>query len=96
VRGAVAAVLAQADAWRDADPERQLTRSLHALALAHASADGAGLVSAARALLGGLLKHPLTHSPEVAATATTLRRLLPAGELSPPAGARLSGARDAA
>jgi anti-anti-sigma factor len=96
VRGAVAAVLAQADAWRDADPERQLTRPLNALALAHTSADRAGLVSAARSLLAGLLRHPLTHSPEVVATATTLRRLLPSGELPPPAGTRLSDARDAA
>ena len=96
VRGAVAAVLAQADAWRDADPERQLTRPLHALALAHASADRAGLVSAARSLLAGLLRHPLTHSPAVAATATTLRRLLPSGELPPPVDTRLSGARGAA
>lgn len=96
VRGAVAAVLAQADAWRDADPERQLTRPLHALALAHASPDRAGLVSAARSLLAGLLRHPLTHSPAVAATATTLRRLLPSGELPPPDGTRLSGSRDAA
>jgi anti-anti-sigma factor len=96
VRGAVAAVLAQADAWRDADPERQLTRPLHALALAHASADRAGLVSAARSLLAGLLRHSLTYSPAVAATATTLRRLLASGELPPPAGTRLSGTRDAA
>jgi anti-anti-sigma factor len=96
VRGAVAAVLAQADAWRDADPERQLTRPLHALALAHASGDRAGLLSAARSLLAGLLRHPLTHSPAVASTATTLRRLLPSGELPPPAGTRLSNARDAA
>lgn len=96
VRGAVAAVLAQADAWRDADPERQLTRPLHALALAHASADRAGLVSAARSLLAGLLRHPLTHSPAVAATATTLRRLLPSGELPPPVDTRLPDARDAA
>lgn len=96
VRGAVAAVLAQADAWRDADPERQLTGPLHALALAHASADRAGLVSAARSLLAGLLRHPLTHSPTVASTATTLRRLLPSGELPTPVGTRLSDARDAA
>lgn len=94
VRGAVADVLAQADAWRDADPERQLTRPLQALALAHASADRAGLLSAARSLLAGLLRHPLTHSPAVASTATTLRRLLPSGELSgPAAGTRLSDAR---
>lgn len=94
VRGAVADVLAQADAWRDADPERRLTRPLQALALAHASADRAGLLSAARSLLAGLLRHPLTHSPAVASTATTLRRLLPSGELAPPpAGTRLSDAR---
>jgi anti-anti-sigma factor len=96
VRSAVAAVLAQADAWRDADPDRQLTRPLHALALAHASADRAGLVSAARSLLASLLRHPLTHSPAVASTATTLRRLLPSGELLPSVGTRLSDARDAA
>lgn len=96
VRGAVAAVLAQADAWRDADPERQLTRPLHALALAHASADRAGLVSASRSLLAGLLRHPLTHSPAVASTATRLRRLLPSGELPAPAGTRLSDTRGAA
>lgn len=96
VRGAVAAVLAQADAWRDADPERQLTRPLHALALAQASADLAGLVSAARSLLACLLRHPLTHSPAVASTATTLRRLLPSGELQDPADTRLSDAHDAA
>jgi anti-sigma B factor antagonist len=96
MRGAVAAVLAQADAWRDADPERQLTQPLHALALAHASADRAGLVSAARSLLASLLSHPLTHAPTVAATATTLRRLLPSGELAPTASTRPPDARDAA
>lgn len=84
VWGAVADVLAQADAWRDADPERQLTQPLQALALAHASADRVGLRSAARSLLAGLLRHPLTHSPAVASTATTLRRLLPSVELPPP------------
>jgi anti-anti-sigma factor len=96
VRGAVADVLAQAEAWRDADPERQLIRPLHALALAHTSADRAGLISAARSLLAGLLRHPLTPSPAVAATATTLRRLLPSGELPTPAGTRLSDARGGA
>jgi anti-anti-sigma factor len=96
VRGAVAAVLAQAEAWRDADPERHLIRCLHALARAHTSADRAGLISAARSLLAGLLQHPLTPSPAVAATATTLRRLLPSGELPTPASTSLSDARDGA
>jgi anti-sigma B factor antagonist len=76
VHKAVTALLAQADAWRDADPDRRLTRPLRALAGAHASADGTGLIEAARSLLAGLLRHPLTHSPAVAATATELRRLL--------------------
>ena len=83
VRKAVTALLAQADAWRDADPDRQLTRPLRALARAHASADRAGLIEAARSLLAGLLRHPLTHSPAVAATATELRRLLPSGPYRP-------------
>ena len=83
VRKAVTALLAQADAWRDADPDRQLTRPLRALARAHASADRAGLIEAARSLLAGLLRHPLTHSPAVAATATELRRLLPSGPHRP-------------
>ena len=52
VRAAVTALLAHADAWTDADPDRRLTRPLRALARAHASADRAGLVEAARSLLG--------------------------------------------
>jgi hypothetical protein len=83
VRAAVTALLAHADAWTDADPDRRLTRPLRALARAHASADRAGLVEAARSLLAGLLRHPLTHSPAVAATASELRRLLPSGPPRP-------------
>jgi anti-anti-sigma factor len=83
VHAAVSALLAHADAWRDADPDRRLTRPLRALARAHASADRAGLIEAARSLLTGLLRHPLTHSPPVAATATELRRLLPSGPPRP-------------
>jgi anti-sigma B factor antagonist len=83
VHAAVTALLAHADAWRDADPDRRLTRPLRALARAHASADRAGLIEAARSLLTGLLRHPLTHSPPVAATATELRRLLPSGPPRP-------------
>jgi anti-sigma B factor antagonist len=77
VHAAVTALLAHADAWRDADPDRRLTRPLRALARTHASGDRAGLIEAARSLLTGLLRHPLTHSPPVAATVTELRRLLP-------------------
>lgn len=83
VREAVTVLLAHADAWRDADPDRRLTRPLRALARAHASADHAGLIEAARSLLTGLLSHPLTHSPAVAATATELRRLLTPGPHRP-------------
>lgn len=83
VRAAVTALLAAADAWRDADPDRRLTRPLGALARAHASADRPGLLEAARSLLAGLLRHPLTHSPAVAATATELRRLLASGPHRP-------------
>jgi anti-anti-sigma factor len=79
VHEAVAAVLSQADAWRDADPDRRLTPSLGVLARAQAGADRAALIDAARSLLAGLLRHPLTHSPSVAATATELRRVLASG-----------------
>jgi len=79
VHEAVTALLAHADAWRDADPDRRLTRLLSALASAHAGASRTDLMEAARSLLAGLLRHPLTHSPAVAATATELRRLLPSG-----------------
>ena len=83
VRAAVAALLAVADAWRDADADRRFTRALRVLARAHASADRAGLIEAARSLLAGLLRHPLTYSPAVAATATELRRLLPSSPHRP-------------
>jgi len=83
VHEAVTALLAHADAWRDADPDRRLTRPLSALARAHASADRGDLAEAARSLLAGLLRHPLTYSPAVAATATELRRLLPSGPYRP-------------
>ena len=83
VHAAVTALLAHADAWRDADADRRFSRALRVLARAHASADRAGLMEAARSLLTGLLRHPLTHSPAVAATATELRRLLPSGPPRP-------------
>lgn len=83
VHEAVTALLAHADAWRDADPDRRLTRPLSALARAHAGANRGDLREAARSLLASLLRHPLTHSPAVAATATELRRLLPSGPYRP-------------
>jgi anti-anti-sigma factor len=79
VREAVAAVLTEADAWRDADPDRRLTPSLGVLARAQAGTDRTALFDAARSLLAGLLRHPLTPSPPVAATATELRRVLAPG-----------------
>jgi anti-anti-sigma factor len=79
VQEAVAAVLSQADAWRDADPDRRFTPSLGVLARAQAGADRTALIDAARSLLAALLRHPLTHSPSVAATATELRRVLAPG-----------------
>ena len=83
VHEAVTALLAHADAWRDADPDRRLTRPLSALARAHASANRGDLAEAARSLLAGLLRHPLTYSPAVAATATELRRIFPSGPYRP-------------
>jgi anti-sigma B factor antagonist len=91
VHEAVAAVLAESEAWRAADPRGQLTRPLRALAGAHVSADRPALLEAARSLLAGLLRHPLTHSPPVAATATELRRALGSGLHQPPADGPASG-----
>jgi anti-sigma B factor antagonist len=84
VREAVADVLAHADAWRDADPDCHLTRPLSVLARAHSGPNRTDLIEAARSLLAGLLRYPLTHSPVVAATATELRRrLVPSGPHRP-------------
>jgi anti-anti-sigma factor len=76
LRRATAAVLKHADAWRDADPRRQFTPSLQALARAYASASHAALTQAAQSLLLALARRPLTPSPVVAATASGLRRSL--------------------
>jgi anti-anti-sigma factor len=80
LRHAVAAVLRHADAWRDADPERQFTAALHALARAYAGPSHPALAQAAHSLLSVLTRQPLTHSPAVAATASRLRRLLGPGQ----------------
>lgn len=80
LRYAVAAVLMHADAWRDADPQRQFTAALHALARAYAGTSHPALAQAAHSLLSVLTRQPLTHSPAVAATASRLRRLLDPGQ----------------
>jgi anti-sigma B factor antagonist len=76
LRIAVAAVLTHAEAWRDADPRRQFAPALHALARANAGTSQAALTQAAHGILAVLTRHPLTHSPAVAATASRLRLLL--------------------
>jgi anti-sigma B factor antagonist len=76
LRGAVAALLACADAWHDADPGRRFTPALRAVSRARAGTDDTVLDTAARSLLSALARHPLTPSPAVAATATRLRRAL--------------------
>jgi len=78
LHAAVAALLANADAWRDADPRRRFSPALRALAQAYADNSHAALVQAARSLLFVLGREPLTYSPIVAATASRLRRLFPA------------------
>ena len=84
LRGAVAALLACADAWHDADPRRRFTPALRAMDRARDGTDDTALNTAARSLLSALARHPLTPSPAVAATATRLRRVLnPAPRLMP-------------
>jgi anti-sigma B factor antagonist len=76
LRAAVGALLAHADAWRDADPRRRLAPSFAVLARAHAGTSNAALTQAAHSLLSVLRREPLTPSSEVAATASQLRRVL--------------------
>jgi anti-sigma B factor antagonist len=78
LQGAVTALLASSDAWRDADPRRRFSPALRALAEADAGTSHAALVQAAQSLLSVLGREPLTYSPAVAATASRLRRLFPA------------------
>jgi anti-sigma B factor antagonist len=79
LRAAVASVLSNADAWRDADPHRRFSAVLRALAQAYAGTSYALLVQAAQSVLSVLSSEPLTHSPVVAASASRLRRLLAPG-----------------
>jgi anti-sigma B factor antagonist len=75
LRAAVGALLANADAWRDADPHRQFAPALRALTQAYAGTSYAAMAQAAQSLLSVLGREPLTYSPAVAATASRLRRL---------------------
>ena len=79
LHAAVTALLANVDAWRDADPHRRFSPALRALAQAYAVNSHAALIQAAQSLLLVLGREPLTYSPIVAATASRLRRLFPAG-----------------
>ena len=75
LRAAVGAVLANADAWRDADPCRRFSPALRALTQAYAGTSYAVTAQAAQSLLSVLSREPLTYSPAVAATASRLRGL---------------------
>lgn len=91
LRMAITALLAHADAWRDADPRRRFTSALQALARASVGTSNAALIPAAQSLLAVLAREPLTDSPQVAATASRLRRLLdpdPGPAAGLPAGSR--------
>ena len=89
LRVAITALLGHADAWRNADPRRRFTPALQALARASAGTSDAALIRAAQSLLSVLAREPLTHSPQVAATASRLRRLLdPRPGAGPPAALR--------
>ena len=79
LRAAVAALLANADAWRDADPRRRFSPALRALAQAYAGSSYATMTQAAQSLLSILSREPLTYSPAVAATASRLRGLFSPG-----------------
>jgi anti-sigma B factor antagonist len=79
LRQATATLLADLDAWYEADPGCRFTPTLHALSRAYTRSDHIALTQATRSLVSALTRHPLTHSPAVAATASRLRRILEAG-----------------
>lgn len=76
LREAVTTLLTRADAWHDADPRRRFTPAMRAMARACDGTDDQALYTSARSMLSALARHPLTHSPAVAATATRLRQVL--------------------
>jgi anti-anti-sigma factor len=79
LRQATAALLADLDAWYEADPGCRFAPTLHVLARAYARSDHTALAQAARSLVSALTRHPLTHSPAVATAASRLRRIVEAG-----------------
>ena len=78
LRPAIATLLAEIDAWHEADPEGRFTPVLRVLAGAYAGLDQLVLAEAARSLVLTLTRHPLNHSPAVAAAASRLRRIVEA------------------
>jgi anti-sigma B factor antagonist len=78
LRPAIATLLAEIDAWHEADPDGRFTPALHILAGAYAGLDRTALAEAARSLVLTLTRHPLTHSPAVAEAASRLRRIVDA------------------
>ena len=79
LRQATAALLADLDAWYEADPGCRFAPTLHLLARAHARSDHPALAQAASSRVSALARHPLTHSPAVATAASRLRRIIEAG-----------------
>ncbi len=79
LRDVAVALLAHADAWRDADPSRRFSPALQAIARACRGDDDTALETAARSLMAALARHPLAHSQAVASSATRLRHALDAG-----------------
>jgi hypothetical protein len=63
LRAAVAALLACADAWHDADPRRRFTPALRAMARAREGTDDTALDRAARSLLAALAAIPSPPHP---------------------------------
>jgi hypothetical protein len=78
LRQATAALLTDLDAWYEADPGHRFAPTLNVLARAYTDSDHTTLTQAARSLVSALTRHPLTHSPTVAATASRLRRVIEA------------------
>jgi anti-sigma B factor antagonist len=78
LRQATAVLLADLDAWYEADPDYRFVPILHILARAYARSDHTALTQAARSLVSALTRHPLTHSQAVAAAASRLRRIVEA------------------
>lgn len=79
LRAAIAALLANAGAWHDADPRRRFSPALRQLSQAYAGTSHAALAQAAQSLMSMLSKEPLAYSPAVAATASRLRGLFSPG-----------------